>query len=313
MRLSRTRCISGTPTDTSAPAPTSCPARVTPRRSATGVDDAIASETRSPSATRSSTRRSVPSEMRLSSNRPSTSPDSRSVCPRSVEWYRWIASRSLTIPSSRASAMARMPASGVRRSCETHATSSRRERSAACSAARARARRSEVSRSSRRRAANSALPAGRSSAMWPPAPSVRVASPRERLACATRCPRTRAVHTPTRAATAITTHSAPRSWLLRNIACAAASDPAPTAAVAVRATTLIWVVNAARWSVWRRSAPAAPTPSAAPPATATRTTTSAAGSPAASDATPMSAHPRSTAAAAPRTVIRRTGTRRPTP
>ena len=70
-----------------------------------------------------------PLVMRLSSNRSSTSRVRRSVSSPIECRYRFTSAGSSTTPSSIASAIARMPASGLRRSCETHATSSRRDRS----------------------------------------------------------------------------------------------------------------------------------------------------------------------------------------
>ncbi len=129
-RLARIRDSSGSLARTTGQPDSSATSR-TPRAAATGAAEATASETTSPSATRARDSRSAPAVMRDSSNRSSTSPAIRSVSTRMRRWYSATVSGSTTTPSSSASAMARIPASGVRRSCETHATRSRRCASAA--------------------------------------------------------------------------------------------------------------------------------------------------------------------------------------
>ena len=67
-----------------------------------------------------------PAVMRLSSNRSSTRTVRRSVSEQIDRRYRPTSSGPSTTPSSIASAIARIPAKGLRRSCDTQATSSRR-------------------------------------------------------------------------------------------------------------------------------------------------------------------------------------------
>ena len=101
-------------------------------------------------------RRSAPAWIRDSSKRSSIIRVSRSTSRRICVWY-WDTSRgSITTWSSRASAMARSPASGVRRSWLTQATSSRRLASRARSRDRALARRSCAAASPSESSASSA-------------------------------------------------------------------------------------------------------------------------------------------------------------
>ena len=127
---------------------TAAPVSRTPLCRATGSALATTSATRSSSPTMRLDSRSAPAWMRDSSNRSSIIKVSRSTSRRICEWY-WDTSRgSTTTWSSSASAMARRPASGVRRSWLTQATSSRRLASRARSLDRAWASRSCATASS---------------------------------------------------------------------------------------------------------------------------------------------------------------------
>src|SRR5271165_119487 len=146
-RLRRARPISAESTKTGMPR-TAAPVSRTPLCRATGSALATTSATRSSSPTMRLDSRSAPAWMRDSSNRSSIIKVSRSTSRRICEWY-WDTSRgSTTTWSSSASAMACSPASGVRRSWLTQATSSRRLASRARSLDRAWASRSCVAVSS---------------------------------------------------------------------------------------------------------------------------------------------------------------------
>ncbi|CAM5674949.1 hypothetical protein SBADM41S_11594 [Streptomyces badius] len=108
------------------------------------------------------------------------------------------------MPSSSASAIARRPASGVRRSCEIHATSSRREVSSARSRSRELSSFALVAASSRASSASSAVGCPAGAAKVPPSPNDRVASVSSRLRAATQRPSRTAVARETTAAMATT-------------------------------------------------------------------------------------------------------------
>src|SRR5680860_193457 len=202
-------------------------------------------------------------------------------------------SGSSTTPSSSASMTARMPARGVRRSCDTHATSSRRDASSARSRARASSRRVDVSSSSSRRQASScgagtALPAA---PLRVPSPSVRATSASERLTRPTRRPKRRAATTPTAPAASSMTASAPRSWSDRNIAWAPAHAPTPTATTATSATAAACTPMVRVRRVWSTSAPTAAATAAVPAASATSCRVSVLTSPSPSWVEPVSDSP----------------------
>jgi hypothetical protein len=106
-------------------------------RAALADSAATASETTSPSDTAASESRSAPEVIRESWNRSSTMLASRSVSLPIRRAYSPVSAGSLTTPSASASDIARIPASGVRRSWLIQVTSSRRADSAARSRSRA--------------------------------------------------------------------------------------------------------------------------------------------------------------------------------
>ena len=154
-RLRSARPISAVSMNTGMPR-TAAPVSLTPLVLATGSALATTSATRSSRPTMRRDSRSAPAWIRDSSNRSSIIKLSRSTSRRICVWY-WDTSRgSITTWSSRASAMARSPASGVRRSWLTQATSSRRLASRARSRDRAWARRSYATVSPSESSASSA-------------------------------------------------------------------------------------------------------------------------------------------------------------
>ena len=144
------------------------------------------------------------------------------------------------MPSSRASAIARRPASGVRRSCEIQATSSRRDDSRARSRSREAASLALVVANSRPSSASSEVraPCGGAKGASPPAsPSARVAAASARLPSTTRRPSSSATASETTAAIAQTSTTTRRSCEDRNIAHATDSVPASIAPTVTAATT----------------------------------------------------------------------------
>ena len=170
------------------------------------------------------------------------------------------------MPSSRASAIARKPASGVRRSCETQATSWRRDRSIRRSRSRDSRSLPAVAVSSRDSAASSAAigPAGALNPVssWP---SDRAACRSARLPASTCRPSSQENPNATRPATAHTIPTTRRSCGEMNIALAVPSVPATTARTAMALAA--W---SDRRSDARRSSQAAPTPERAHRAGAAR-------------------------------------------
>ena len=140
-RLRSARPISAVSMNTGMPR-TAAPVSRTPLDRATGSALATTSATRSSRPTMRRDSRSAPAWIRDNSNRSSIIRVSRSTSRRICVWYCETSRGSTTTWSSRASAMARRPASGVRRSWLTQATSSRRLASRARSRDRAWARRS---------------------------------------------------------------------------------------------------------------------------------------------------------------------------
>lgn len=224
-RLATTRASSGSLARTAGQPDSAATSRM-PRAWAIGAVTATASETTSPSGTVDSDSRSAPALIRDSSKRSSTSRVIRSVSTRIRRWYSATVSASCTTPSSRASAIARRPASGVRRSCDTQATRSRRPRS--------------IWRSrSRARSAHTAAAASRRLNSQPTAR-----------------------HTTAAAATVTSTTS--RSWPLRNIARATTTTLATTApTTSASSPKTCAVIDRPRRRRSRR-VPAAPITSAAP-------------------------------------------------
>ncbi len=215
--------------------------------------------------------------MRLSSNRSSTSAARRSASRWIVARYRSTVSGSSTTPSFRASTMARMPASGVRRSCDTQAMSRavtarpaapwrgpRRAAGPSCRARRAsRVRSSGAEDATVGRAASSA-------------PMPRVTSPSARLARSTSSPRCSAASTATIPAPTRITNSALRSWVETNMAFAATTAPSMVPAIATSTTTTAWRARRRDRPPSRRR-PATPTTSDTPKEMPTRATVSASG------------------------------------
>ena len=132
--------------------------------------------------------------------------------------------------------MARRPASGVRRSCETQATSSRRASSSRRSRARDCASRSLVRSSSAASWRSSAGPDDPDATNSPLAPNRRVSSASWRDQRDRTRPTRVATSTATTPATAATMSVTPKSWAERNIARAVPTIPAVTAPTATRAT-----------------------------------------------------------------------------
>ena len=228
--------------------------------------------------------RSAPAWMRESSNRSSTIPVSRSTDCLIRVWY--VAGSSATRSSS-ASAIARSPASGVRRSCETQATSSRRERSIARSRSLDSIRRWAVTANSRRNASNSPVESASvervraddatadgvcttSSAISAPRassrPSWRSAVCSARLSRLTLWASNIAMVSATTPAATQTTSITPKSCWDRNIACAVASTPAAIAHTTVMANVNSFSRTARPRSSRRAKRPTHPTAAAHPPA-----------------------------------------------
>lgn len=93
------------------------------------------------------------------------------------------------------------------------------------------------------------------SACGPDCPSRRATSPTDRLAAATRRPRTMATISPTVPALMSTTHSTRRSCFMKNICDAAQATPMATASTAASAATATYTPTVARRSA-RSSRPA---------------------------------------------------------
>ena len=198
---------------------------------------------------------------------------------------------SSTTPSSMASAMARMPASGLRRSCDTQAISSRRADSWSRSRRRDSSRRWAIEASSSRRRVSSKgadrRAEGDGSPVAPPRSAPRLASgvapspmrwassPSSRLPGRDPVAQLEGRATPTDPAATSTTARASRSCSDRNIAQLAAAAPIAVAPTATRDTTTAWRPTGASPIRWRMAKPASAATSAAPDARATRPRASA--------------------------------------
>ena len=107
--------------------------------------------------------------------------------------------------------MTRIAARGVRRSCDTHATNSRRDRSTARSRPRASSRRSSVISNSRASATSSGAPWTAGATLASVVPIRRVTATSDELVAATWAPSQTAAATPTVAAASNTTSITARS------------------------------------------------------------------------------------------------------